>query len=432
MLQIYVENDEPPWYNRKNINTGSGASGPGRTGTADGAAIRFYHIYGGLANMKKKCIAMLLAGGQGSRLGALTRKIAKPAVSFGGKYRIIDFSLSNCANSQIDTVGIMTQYRPQLLNTYIATGSAWDLDARDGGVSILPPYATSSALRWYQGTADAVYQNIDYIDHYDPDYVLILSGDHLYRMDYSKMLQEHEDNNADLTISTIRVPWEEASRFGILTTDDEGRILRFSEKPKEPDSNKASMGIYIFSWPLLRSALEEDHEDEKSAHDFGKNIIPKLLDGGKRLFAYDFVGYWKDVGTFTSYYEANMELLDPKPGFDLFSKDQDRILSNVSTHEPDYIGPEADIRNSMICPGCAVYGTVEHSVVGVDVLIGEGAVVRDSVVLPGVRIGENTRIEKCIVSEDVTLGAGLSLRNEDGSVLVIGEDCPADGERSEE
>ncbi|MBQ6294552.1 MAG: NTP transferase domain-containing protein, partial [Firmicutes bacterium] len=262
---------------------------------------------------KKEILAMLLAGGQGSRLGALTKTIAKPAVSFGGKYRIIDFSLSNCANSHIDTVGVLTQYRPYLLNSYIGTGSAWGLDARDGGVSILPPYATESGGQWYAGTADAIYQNLNYIDLYDPKYVLILSGDHLYRMNYQEMLRCHKENNADLTISVMKVPMEEASRFGIMTADETGRIVKFAEKPKQPESDLASMGIYIFNKDVLEKALIEDSEDASSDHDFGKNIIPKLLGEGKRLFCYEFSGFWMDVGTISSFHETSMSLLEEKP-----------------------------------------------------------------------------------------------------------------------
>ena len=269
----------------------------------------------------KECIAMLLAGGQGSRLGALTQKIAKPAVSFGGKFRIIDFSLSNCSNSGIDTVGVLTQYRPYLLHAYVGSGEAWDLDSRDGGVSILPPYETQTGGAWYAGTADAITQNLDYIKANDPKYVLILSGDHLYRMDYRKMLKTHIENNADLTVSVMPVPWEEASRFGILTTDPEdGRITKFTEKPDKPDSNLASMGIYIFSADVLIEALEEDALDQRSSHGFGKDIIPKLLGEGKRLYSYEFHGFWKDVGTIASFHETSMDLLGNNPEFDLFDK----------------------------------------------------------------------------------------------------------------
>lgn len=379
--------------------------------------------------LKKECIAMLLAGGQGSRLGALTREIAKPAVSFGGKYRIIDFSLSNCVNSQIDTVGIMTQYQPLLLNSYIGTGAAWDLDIPDGGVTILPPYATSSALRWYQGTADAVYQNINYIERYNPEYVLILSGDHLYRMDYSKMLREHQKHQADLTISAIQVSTEEASRFGILSTDETGRIVKFQEKPEKPEGTMASMGIYVFNWPLLRRVLQEDHEDAGSSHDFGKNIIPKLLAEGARLFTYGFQGYWKDIGTFESFYQANMELLDPNSGFDLFTNMEERILSNINNHAPAYLGPNASVEDSVLCVGSEIYGTVRHSIVGIDVTIAEGAVVEASVLLPGVQVGKNAHLVRAIVSENKIIGEDVSLGQKESEVTVVGDDLYCVSER---
>lgn len=380
--------------------------------------------------VKKECIAMLLAGGQGSRLGALTREIAKPAVSFGGKYRIIDFSLSNCANSQIDTVGIMTQYQPLLLNSYIGTGAAWDLDIPDGGVTILPPYATSSTLRWYQGTADAVYQNINYMERYNPDYVLILSGDHLYRMDYSKMLWEHQTNQADLTISAIEVSPEEAFRFGILSTDEKGRIVKFTEKPKHPEGTMASMGIYIFNWPLLRRILQEDHENKDSSHDFGKDIIPRLLREKARLFVYAFHGYWKDIGTFESFYRANMELLNPDSGVDLFTNKEERILSNVNNHAPGFVGPNAEVEDSVLCVGSEVDGTVRHSIIGIDVKIEEGAVIESSVLLPGAYVGKNTRLVRAIVPENKTIGANVSLGQEEGEITVVGDDlscAPAKG-----
>ena len=291
---------------------------------------------------KKECIAMLLAGGRGSRLGALTSNVAKPAVSFGGKFRIIDFALSNCANSGVTTVGVLTQYRPYLLHNYIGTGGAWNLDDREGGVSILPPYATQTGGAWYEGTADAVTQDLGYIEQNDPEYVLILSGDQLYRMDYADMLATHKRNNADLTIAVMPVPWEEASRFGIITADGTGRITKFTEKPKQPDSNLASMGIYIFSTDLLVRALKEDAVDQTSEHDFGKNVIPKLLGEGKRLFTYEFNGFWRDVGTISSYHETSMDLLGPNPDFDIYSKDFP-IMSNSSMRPPAYVGKDGDI-----------------------------------------------------------------------------------------
>lgn len=360
---------------------------------------------------KKECIAMLLAGGQGSRLGALTSKIAKPAVSFGGKFRIIDFSLSNCANSGIDTVGVLTQYRPYLLNSYVGSGEAWDLDERGAGVSILPPYATQEGGSWYAGTADAVAQNIGYIKEHDPEYVLILSGDHLYRMDYRKMLKTHIEHNADLTISVMPVPWEEASRFGIITKDPEDdRILKFTEKPEKPDSNLASMGIYIFSTKLLLDALEEDALDARSSHDFGKDVIPKLLADDRRLFCYEFHGFWKDVGTISSFHETSMDLLGENPEFDLFDKNFP-IMSNVTTRPPHYIGPNARVEDCLISNGCKVFGNVRHSIVSTDCVIDERAVVEDSVLLPGARVKAGAHVarailgENSVVEEDVKLGS---------------------------
>ena len=360
---------------------------------------------------KKECIAMLLAGGQGSRLGALTSKIAKPAVSFGGKFRIIDFSLSNCANSGIDTVGVLTQYRPYLLNSYVGSGEAWDLDERGAGVSILPPYATQEGGSWYAGTADAVAQNIGYIKEHDPEYVLILSGDHLYRMDYRKMLKTHIEHNADLTISVMPVPWEEASRFGIITKDPEDdRILKFTEKPEKPDSNLASMGIYIFSTKLLLDALEEDALDARSSHDFGKDVIPKLLADDRRLFCYEFHGFWKDVGTISSFHETSMDLLGENPEFDLFDKNFP-IMSNVTTRPPHYIGPNARVEDCLISNGCKVFGNVRHSIVSTDCVIDERAVVEDSVLLPGAHVKAGAHVarailgENAVVEEDVKLGS---------------------------
>ena len=333
---------------------------------------------------KKECIAMLLAGGQGSRLGALTSNVAKPAVSFGGKFRIIDFALSNCANSGINTVGVLTQYRPYLLHSYIGTGEAWNLDERGGGVAILPPFATQTGGAWYEGTADAVTQNLGYIETNDPEYVLILSGDQLYRMDYADMLATHKKNNADLTIAVMPVPWEEASRFGILTADPDGRITKFTEKPEKPDSNLASMGIYIFNADLLVETLKEDANDQNSAHDFGGNIIPKLLDDGKRLFTYKFEGFWRDVGTISSYHETSIGPARAQPG-----------VRHLQHHVPDYEqrlhapagvrGKDGTIDDALVANGCQVYGTVKHSILSTDAYVGERATVIDSVLLPGAR-----------------------------------------------
>ena len=370
---------------------------------------------------EKECIAMLLAGGQGSRLGALTKTIAKPAVSFGGKYRIIDFSLSNCANSNIDTVGVLTQYRPYQLNTYIGTGSAWGLDTSSGGVAILPPYATESGGRWYEGTADAIFRNLDYIRLYHPKYVLILSGDHLYRMDYQKMLQRHIEKQADLTISVMQVPIEEASRFGIMTAEEDGRIVKFSEKPKEPDSNLASMGIYIFSTDVLEQALIADSTDELSEHDFGKNIIPKLLAEGKRLYTYEFSGFWKDVGTIPSFHETSMELLDPQPAFDL-ADEEFPIFSNENLSPPQYIGPDASVENCFIGNGSQILGSVVHSVISVDSYVGKGAVVKDSVLLPGATVRDGAVVTRAILGENTLVKEGVIFGNEDGEIVVTGDD----------
>lgn len=367
---------------------------------------------------RKETVAMLLAGGQGSRLGVLTEKIAKPAVSFGGKYRMIDFSLSNCVNSGIDTVGVLIQYKPFLLNKYLGTGEAWNLDDSTGGVHILPPYATESGGQWYQGTADAIYHNIDFIDSYDPEYVLILSGDHLYQMDYNLMLDYHKLMRADLTVAVKTVPMAEASRFGIMTTDEELRVTKFTEKPREPDSDLASMGIYIFSWGVLREALLRDHEAEGSEHDFGKNIIPTLLGEGKRLFAYVFSGYWKDVGTIPSYYATQMELLEKNPSFSLFERRM-RIFSNLNEHAPEYIGPEGSAERSLICNGCEILGRVSGSVLSPGVYIGPGASVEDSVLLPNSRVEAGARVRRTILNEEATI-AGGALVGDGESITVVG------------
>lgn len=369
---------------------------------------------------KKECIAMLLAGGQGSRLGVLTRNNAKPAVSFGGKYRIIDFSLSNCVNSGIDTVGVLIQYRPLVLSHYLGTGEAWDLDSSDGGVHVLPPYATETGGQWYAGTADAIYHNIDFIDSYNPEYVLILSGDHLYKMNYNLMLAEHKAKGADLTVSVIEVPWEEASRFGIMTVDEDARIVKFSEKPKEPDSNLASMGIYIFSWPVLRRALLEDHMDPTSEKDFGKNIIPRLLAADMKLYAYRFSGYWKDVGTIDSYYEAQMDLMRENAEFNIFESEM-RIFSNSNIYPPHFVGENAVVSGSLICNGCVVEGEVTGSILGSGVVIEEGAVVEDSILLPHTHIGRGCHIVRTIVNENVRIAEGSEIRDPNGEISVIGE-----------
>ncbi|MDD6310648.1 MAG: glucose-1-phosphate adenylyltransferase [Firmicutes bacterium] len=371
--------------------------------------------------MKKKCIAMLLAGGQGSRLGLLTGSIAKPAVSFGGKYRIIDFSLSNCVNSGIDTVGVLIQYKPLILNKYLGTGEAWDLDNSNGGVHILPPYAGATGGQWYEGTADAIYHNIDFIDMYNPENVLILSGDHIYKMDYNEMLEYHEANNSDLTVSVMEVPMEEASRFGIMSTDEDNRITKFAEKPKEPESNLASMGIYIFSWPVLKKALLEDHDKEITSHDFGKDLIPTLLGEGKNLFAYNFDGYWKDVGTVSSYYESQMDILYHETmGWDLFSRDF-RVMSNSNMYPPQLIGPDAEISDSMICNGCNVMGKVTGSILGSGAIVEEGAVVKDSILLPNSYVGKNCQVTRIVLNEGAEVKDGETVGSMVGDIQVIGE-----------
>jgi len=369
---------------------------------------------------KKRCIAMLLAGGQGSRLGPLTESIAKPAVSFGGKYRIIDFSLSNCTNSGIDTVGILIQYKPMILNRYVGTGESWDLDVSEGGVHILPPYASQTGGEWYEGTADSIYHNIEFIDIYSPENVLILSGDHIYKADYNQMLDEHEKRKADLTVSVIEVPIEDASRFGIMTTDEEGNITKFSEKPKEPDSNLASMGIYIFKWSSLRKALLEDHEDPESEHDFGKNIIPKMLSEGQKLIAYTFEGYWRDVGTIQSYYDSQMDLMDHVEDIDVFGKGR-RVFSNSNVYPPQYLDDDAEVTHSMVSNGCTIYGKVHHSIVGSGADVGEGSVVEDSILLPNAKIGKNCHIVRCIVNEGTVVKDGVKHGSLSGDIKIVGK-----------
>ena len=354
---------------------------------------------------RKECIAMLLVGGQGSRLKCLTSNIAKPGLVFGGKYRIVDFCLSNCVHSGIETVGMLTQYKPFLLNTYVGVGSAWDLDSDVGGLHTLPPYVGPKGGTWYKGTANAIYQNLNFIDQFNPENVLILSGDHIYKMDYNLMLREHKEKNADITIAVLDVPMEEASRFGIMSVDQEDRITRFAEKPKNPESTLASMGIYIFKWEVLRNALIVDEADPNSENDFGKNVIPKLLADKKRLFAHRFQGYWKDVGTIDSYYFANMELLGDNPSLDLYEK-KNKIISNSNADgkPPQWIGPHATIRNSIISNGCNILGTVENSILSPGVYVGEGAVVRDSILFPDVKIEKGARVDKAIMGENSVAG----------------------------
>lgn len=356
--------------------------------------------------IKKEMIAMLLAGGQGSRLGVLTQKVAKPAVSFGGKYRIIDFPLSNCINSGVDTVGVLTQYQPLRLNAHIGIGIPWDLDRNVGGVTVLPPYERSKGSDWYTGTANAIYQNLEYMEAYNPEYVLILSGDHIYKMDYEVMLEYHKANNADVTIAAMQVPIEEASRFGIVITDENNRITEFEEKPAVPRSNLASMGIYIFSWKVLRDSLIQ-LSDEPGC-DFGKHIIPYCHSTGKRIFAYEYNGYWKDVGTLGSYWEANMELIDIIPEFNLY-EEYWKIYTKSDIIPPQFISEDSHIERSIIGEGTEVYGQVINSVIGAGVTIGAGAVVKDSIVMKGSTIGEGTEVNKAIIAEDVVVGKNAKL-----------------------
>ncbi|MFE8703292.1 glucose-1-phosphate adenylyltransferase [Cytobacillus sp. FJAT-54145] len=373
---------------------------------------------------KKKCVAMLLAGGKGSRLSSLTKYIAKPAVPFGGKYRIIDFTLSNCTNSGIDTVGVLTQYQPLVLNSYIGIGSAWDLDRKNGGVTVLPPYSESSEVKWYTGTASAIYQNLNFLTQYNPEYVLILSGDHIYKMDYELMLSEHIKKGADVSISVIEVPWAEASRFGIMNTNEEMRVVEFDEKPQFPKNNLASMGIYIFNWSILKEYLEMDDRNPDSSHDFGKDVIPLLLEEKKKLFAYPFKGYWKDVGTVKSLWEANMDLLDEDCELNLFDYDW-RIYSVNPNHPPQFISPEAQVLESLINEGCTVEGEVEKSVLFQGVTVKSGATVKHSVIMPDAVIGKNVYIEKAIVPPNMNIPDGTVIRGEDNSeddiVLVTEE-----------
>lgn len=363
--------------------------------------------------IKKEMIAMLLAGGQGSRLGVLTEKVAKPAVAFGGKYRIIDFPLSNCINSGIDTVGVLTQYQPLRLNTHIGIGIPWDLDRNVGGVTVLPPYEKSGNSDWYTGTANAIFQNMAYMETYNPDYVLILSGDHIYKMDYEVMLDYHKANKADVTIACMPVPIEEASRFGVMITDGNGRITEFEEKPEHPRSNLASMGIYIFSWPALKESLLA-LKDQPNC-DFGKHILPYCRDNGKALYAYEFNGYWKDVGTLGSYWEANMELIDIIPEFNLYEEFW-KIYTKGDIIRPQYIASEATIDRSIISDGAEIYGEVHNSVIGAGVTVKKGAVIHDSIIMKETVIGENAHIDKSIIAENVIVG--------DNVVMGVGEEAP--------
>ena len=372
---------------------------------------------------KKECVAMLLAGGQGSRLSVLTSKNAKPAVNFGGKYRIIDFPLSNCVQSGLDTVGVLTQYQPLVLNEYIGTGQPWDLDRNYGGVKILPPYQGKKGADWYKGTANAIYQNLQFIERYDADYVLILSGDHIYRMNYAEMLAYHKASEAVCTIAVIEVSLKEASRFGILTTNEDGRITKFTEKPKNPDSTKASMGIYIFDRKKLTDYLVADAADPKSSNDFGENIIPAMLAAGEKMMAYTFKGYWKDVGTIDSLWEANMDLLGEEPALQLHD-DKWKILSRHDNAPPHIVGERGVVENSSITEGCAIYGTVKNSVLGENVQVLEGATVVDSVLMGDCIVGRGATVEYAMIDRDVTIGEGARIgapRKGAKGIAVVGE-----------
>ncbi|MBQ3499746.1 MAG: glucose-1-phosphate adenylyltransferase [Clostridia bacterium] len=378
-------------------------------------------------SQKAECIAMLLAGGQGSRLGILTKNIAKPAVPYGGKYRIIDFPLSNCVNSGIYTVGVLTQYQPLELNDYIGNGAAWDLDRASGGVHILSPYQQIKGSEWYKGTANAIYQNINFIDRYDPEYVCILSGDHIYKMDYSKMLAFHKEKNADCTIAMLEVPWEEASRFGLMLVDDDGAITAFEEKPEVPSSNKASMGVYIFTWKKLRDYLLADEADPNSSNDFGKNLIPAMHEAGERLFAYHFDGYWKDVGTIDSLWEANLDLLRPSVDLDL-SDNEWRIYSKSPASPPHFVSSTAKVENSMMAEGCCIDGEIDYSVLFADVVVEEGAKVHSSIIMPGTVIKKGAVVQYAIVAENAVIESDAVVGEEpenvanrdDWGVAVVG------------
>ncbi len=374
---------------------------------------------------KKRCVAMLLAGGQGSRLMVLTENTAKPAVPFGGKYRIIDFPLSNCVNSKIDTVGILTQYQPLELNEYIGNGQPWGLNSSHGGVQVLPPYAKSKKSEWYQGTANAIYQNIPFIERYQPDNVLILSGDHIYKMDYAQMIRFHNQHDADCTIAVRDVPLAEASRFGIMNTREDGSIYEFEEKPKKPKSTNASMGIYVFKWSVLKKFLEEDDADPKSEKDFGKNVIPAILDAGHKLYAYRFDGYWKDVGTIDSLWEANMDLLGKNPNFNIYGTAGHKIYARNTAVPASFIDRSAEIHDSFVAEGCTICGMVNHSIISTGCSVGKGAEITDSVVMPDVVIENGAVIRNAIIAEGCVVKAGARIGDYDGGkrkIAVVGKD----------
>lgn len=382
------------------------------------------YVYPLTANIRKKeTVAMLLAGGQGSRLGALTTKMAKPAVPFGGKYRIIDFALSNCTNSDIDTLGVLTQYQPLELNSYISNGQPWDLDRITGGVYVLPPYMSAKAGEWYRGTANAIYQNIAFIEQFEPEYVIVLSGDHIYKMDYSLMIDFHKEKNADATIAVQEVPWEEASRFGLMLTDESDKIIDFEEKPPEPRSNKASMGVYVFSWDVLKKYLIDDEANPDSSNDFGKNIIPAMLNSGKSMYAYTFNDYWKDVGTIESLWEANMDLLNEESPLNLYDSDW-HIYSRNPVMPPHYAAKGADVSESMITEGCIVEGKVENSVLFAGVIISQDTDVNNSVIMPNTIIGNNSKVNYSIIGENVIIGRDVIFEGGSPSMIsVIGPEA---------
>ncbi|MGL6106016.1 glucose-1-phosphate adenylyltransferase [Romboutsia sp.] len=371
--------------------------------------------------MKKDMIAMILAGGQGSRLGVFTKRIAKPAVSFGGKYRIIDFVLSNCSNSGVDTVGVLTQYRPLLLNSHIGMGSHWDLDRINGGVYVLQPYMDEKEGSWYRGTAHAIYQNMDFIDNYDPENILILSGDHIYKMDYSKMLAYHKEKDSKATIAVIEVSWDEATRFGIMNTNEDGSIYEFEEKPESPKSNLASMGVYIFDWKMLRDYFKQAEEDNNINYDdFGKNLIPQMLEDNVNMYAYPFKGYWRDVGTIQSLWDANMDLIKSPEAVDLNDSSW-RIYTNTMAMPPQYIGKGAIVKKSLVADGCKILGNIEQTVLSHGVEVGEESIIKDSVIMPNVKIGKNVIIENAMIGEGAILEDGSCIRNNSNEINVVSE-----------
>ncbi len=382
-------------------------------------------------NMKTETVAMILAGGQGSRLGKLTKQTAKPAVSFGGNYRIIDFALSNSANSNINTVGVVTQYQPLVLNDHVGDGESWGLNRHLGGATILQPYSSVDGEKFFEGTAHAIYQNIDYIDLYDPEFIVVLSGDHIYKMDYHEMIEKHKEKNALLTIAVMEVPWEEASRFGIMNTDETDRIVEFEEKPENPKSNLASMGIYVFTWKRLKQYLVDNASKATDFSDFGHHVIPAYLRNGEPVFAYNFEGYWKDVGTIESLWEANMEFLDPNHEINLRDSSW-RIYSKSVNTTPQQVTDTASVSNSLITDGCFVAGTVDHSILSHNVKIGKGSVVKDSVIMPGTVVGENCYIEKAIIGENARIYDGAELVGETGNIAVVGNEERVGGYKDED